>query len=112
MKFLGMVKANAAMAKAKLMTNVIMATGGMQTRDYVVGIITAILTVVAGGGGAWLIVVGVKDVIKSFSGESKDWGGVFKGIGTGIVGGAIFIASAGVLINMFRSFGGDFNMIH
>lgn len=112
MKFLGMAKANMAMAKAKLMANVIMATGGTQTRNYVMGAINALMTVLLGGGGLWLVVIGVKDVIKAMSGETKDWKGAGLGAFTGILGGALIVAAVGTVTSMFRSFGADFNLIH
>lgn len=112
MKFLGMVKTNMAMVKAKLMTNVIMATGGTQTRNYGMAIVDGVLTVALGVGGGILVVVAVKDIVKSLMGDTKDWGGVVKGVVVGIIGGAFIAAAVGTLLGVFRNLGSDFGIIH
>lgn len=83
---------------------------GDATKNYAVKIITGIGTIIAGAGGTWLIVVGIKDIISALSGESKDWKKVIISLIVITIGGAIILMSVTNFIKLGNNIGADFNI--
>lgn len=91
---------------------VLLGAGGNNTANYVKNIIWAIGNVILQGGGAWLVVMGFKDVIKALAGENKDVKKACIGIGCIVLGGGLIAMGVGGMISLSNSLGSDFNGIH
>lgn len=90
----------------------LLGAGGQNTKNYVMNIIWAIGTVIMGGGGAWLVIMGAKDLIKALQGENKDVKKACIGIGVIVLGGGFILMGIGGLQSLARSIGSDFSGIH
>lgn len=83
---------------------------GDKTKQYAINIITGIGTIIAGAGGTWLIVVGIKDIVSALNGDSKDWKKVIISVIVITIGGAILAMSVTNFINLGKNIGSDFNI--
>lgn len=90
----------------------LLGAGGQNTKNYVMSIIWAIGTVIMGGGGAWLVIMGAKDLIKALQGENKDVKKACIGIGVIVLGGGFILMGIGGLQSLANSIGSDFSGIH
>lgn len=64
-----------------------------------------ILNIIAVGGGLWLIVWGVIDLVSGLSGKNKEYGKVLLGIVIGVVGGFLILWGGNSILNFFQNNG-------
>lgn len=83
---------------------------GDNTAHYVQQIIGGITNVIMIGGGAWLVAMGVKDLVKAMSGENKDVKNACIAIGVIVLGGLLGIMGVVKLTSIAHTMGQDFNV--
>lgn len=88
----------------------VLGDAGQATASYVKKIIGGITNVIMIGGGAWLVAMGVKDLIKAMSGENKDVKNACIAIGVIVLGGLLGLLGVTNLMNLAHSMGQDFNV--
>lgn len=94
-----------------IMPTVIDLALGEATSQMLVNILKGVGGVLATAGGTYLIAwVGLKDVIKGFSGETKDIKKILVGLGTMVVGGAIVAMGVMGILSIGNTLGADFGI--
>lgn len=88
----------------------VLGDAGSATASYVKKIIGGITNVIMIGGGAWLVAMGVKDLVKAMSGENKDVKNACIAIGVIVLGGLLGLLGVTNLMNLAHSMGQDFNV--
>lgn len=83
---------------------------GDNTANYVKQIIGGITNVIMIGGGAWLVAMGVKDLVKAMSGENKDVKNACIAIGVIVLGGLLGVIGVVKLTSIAHTMGQDFNV--
>lgn len=83
---------------------------GDATANYVKQIIGGITNVIMIGGGAWLVAMGVKDLVKAMSGENKDVKNACIAIGVIVLGGLLGVIGVVKLTSIAHTMGQDFNV--
>ena len=83
---------------------------GAATASYVSKIIGGITNVIMIGGGAWLVAMGVKDLVKAMSGENKDVKNACIAIGVIVLGGLLGILGVTNMMNLATSLSRDFEV--
>lgn len=83
---------------------------GDKTANYVKQIIGGITNVIMIGGGAWLVAMGVKDLVKAMSGENKDVKNACIAIGVIVLGGLLGVIGVVKLTSIAHTMGQDFNV--
>ena len=85
-------------------------SAGDGVKRYGINIVTGIGNVIAGVGGTWLIVMGMKDIVSALKGDSKDWKKVLIAIVVITIGGVLIWMSVSNFIALGKNIGSDFNI--
>ncbi|MBC2242235.1 hypothetical protein [Listeria booriae] len=64
-----------------------------------------IVSIIAVGGGIWLIIWGIIDLVSGLAGKNKEYGKVLLGIGIGVFGGFLMLWGGSNIISFFQSNG-------
>lgn len=88
----------------------VLGDAGDNTANYVSKIIGGITNVIMIGGGAWLVAMGVKDLVKAMSGENKDVKNACIAIGVIVLGGLLGVIGVVKLTSIAHTMGQDFNV--
>lgn len=88
----------------------VLGDAGQATASYVKKIIGGITNVIMIGGGAWLVAMGVKDLVKAMSGENKDVKNACIAIGVIVLGGLLGFLGVANLMSLANSMAQDFNV--
>lgn len=86
--------------------------GGENTKAKGQQVVSAIIVVVAGIGGLFLVAVAIKGIVMALKGDNKEWGRAGIELAVGIIGGVLLIAAtATAWKSFFTNTGQDFNVV-
>lgn len=94
----------------QFMNTMVLGDAGAATASYVKKIIGGITNVIMIGGGAWLVAMGIKDLVKAMSGENKDVKNACIALGVIVLGGLLGFLGVANLMKLATSLGQDFNV--